>query len=220
MLQYLNSLNPLEYAQYEAFRRSTIRADLVAKFVASCLIQIEEERFSQRANAKDFLVQGHESAKETEARLQIRPLSRLEENSGNTVSNINLDDLVEPGAAPEIAIAVSSLAKAYAQRLIQTSRSIAAAQGHDDHEPLLPSHVLEAYRQRSQAGLDPGFFLQPRFFQERLGSSLPFVRPDSVLLSTMDHTLKPMATLAAQELYDQMISKSVINSTVEDETST
>jgi hypothetical protein len=231
----------MEYAQYEAYRRSTFRGDLVSKFVASCLIQIEQERFAQRANSKDFLSshgdnsvnvttrQLQENDKEEELlelRLNLHPIERQRpdrENTGSDVEgdNLQLDPLVEPHTAPDITIAVSSLAKSYAHRLIQASRSISAEQKYDEHAPLLPTHVLEAYRQRSQSGLDPGFFLQPSYYQNstivlnglqrrRNGliqcyTSNSFVCPESDATLKTNRVMKTMGALASQELYDQLV---------------
>ena len=242
MLKVVNSLNPLEYAQFEAYRRSTFRADLVSKFVASCLVQIERERFAQRANAKDFWgaptsgctfhasgipMQDEKEEKELELRLSVHPPQRYNGEGDDDTSSLGhdllLDHLVEPQAAPEITIAVSSLAKSYAQRLIQASRSHASEQGYDIHAPLLPLHIMEAYRQRSQAGLDPGFFLQPSFFQtsstgsisRKFGvgktASVPFVCSHSDIVSRSNRVLKPLAALASQVLYDQVIAKNSIS---------
>jgi len=243
MLHYLNTLNPLEYAQYEAYRRSTFRGDLISKFVASCLIQIEQERFAQRAHAKEFLTSQESFSSHAippsqdtkkmkkkndehflELRLNVQPTQRYHdiENCINPLDDLQLDPLVEPHAAPEITIAVSSLAKNYANRLIQASRSVASEQGYDEHAALLPTHVLEAYRQRSQSGLDPGFFLQPSYYQNStttLGglkrrkygigynhvSSCTFICPESDATNRSNRVFKSMATLASQELYDQLV---------------
>jgi len=240
MLQFLNSLNPMEYSQFEAYRRSTFRGDVISKFVASCLLQIEQERFAQRVNAKDYLVSRNTSVidqkKEVhplELRFNVHPPQRfhdgdVDDDNASKVEALQLDPLVEPHAAPEITIAVSSLAKSYAQRLVQASRSVASEQGHHEHAPLLPSHVLEAYRQRSQAGLDPGFFLQPSFYQHsttwnggqrrgRPSASCPFVCPESDSICRSNRVLKSLATLASQQLYDQMmISTDTPSVTVDD----
>ena len=70
-----------------------------------------------------------------------------------------LRDMVAPETEQEVTAVVSALAKLHAQRLVAAARRLATAEGHPLHEPLRPHHVVRAKRYRTEAGLDPGFFM-------------------------------------------------------------
>jgi hypothetical protein len=108
--------------------------------------------------------------------------------------------MVAPGQADEITVVVSTLAKAYAQRLVTAARRVAAAEGLEESQPLQPSHLLKAHHSRIQAGLDPGFFLQkPRATAVMESSSAV-----AAALGIVDkNELARNAALAAQEEYDK-----------------
>jgi hypothetical protein len=110
--------------------------------------------------------------------------------------------MVAPGQADEITVVVSTLAKAYAQRLVTAARRVSAAEGLEESQPLQPSHLLKAHHSRIQAGLDPGFFLQkPRATAVAESSSAV-----AAALGTVDkNELARNAALAAQEEYDKYI---------------
>jgi hypothetical protein len=101
-----------------------------------------------------------------------------------------LSEVSAPGQADEICIVVSTLAKAYAQRLVTASRRLANNSSSD--EPIQPEHILQAFHDRQAAGLDPGFFLQ--------------AAPSStkVLLKDDVYKRKRLAALKAQEDYDKL----------------
>jgi hTAFII28-like protein conserved region len=80
----------------------------------------------------------------------------LIDEHGETKRSPILSELVAPGHAEEICIVVSTLAKAYAQRLVTAARSFAGA----PTEPIEPEHILQAFQQRQGRGQDPGFFFQ------------------------------------------------------------
>lgn len=100
-----------------------------------------------------------------------------------------LSELCAPGQADEICIVVSTLAKAYAQRLVTAARRLTDSSAD---EPIQPEHILQAYHNRQANGLDPGFFLQ--------------AAPSStkVLLKDETYNRKRLATLKAQEDYDKL----------------
>ena len=70
-----------------------------------------------------------------------------------------LRDMVAPETEQEVTAVVSALANLHAQRLVAAARRLATAEGHPLHEPLRPHHVVQAKRYRTEAGLDPGFFM-------------------------------------------------------------
>ena len=70
-----------------------------------------------------------------------------------------LRDMVAPETEQEVTAVVSALAKLHAQRLVAAARRLATAEGHPLHEPLRPHHVVQAKLYRTEAGLDPGFFM-------------------------------------------------------------
>ena len=85
----------------------------------------------------------------------------------------------------------------------------------------MPYHILNAHRQRSQNGLDPGFFLQPSLYQNSIvyhnnqmkfgigkqyPTTLSFISNGSDVLSQSHRSLKPLAALASQEMYDEIVS--------------
>ena len=125
--------------------------------------------------------------------------------------------MVPPGQADEITIVVSTLAKAYAQRLVTAARRVAAAEGADESTPLTPDQVMKAYHSRVQAGLDPGFFLRKPKVSNAVAESSAAV---AAALGTVDtYALQRSAALAAQEEYDNYI-KSKEDSMDVDETGT
>ena len=68
-----------------------------------------------------------------------------------------LSEVCAEGQAEEITIVVSTLAKAYAQRLVTAARRL----GKRNYQgPVQPTEILKAYEKRRLLGLDPGFFLQ------------------------------------------------------------
>jgi len=99
-----------------------------------------------------------------------------------------LSELCAPGQAEEICIVVSTLAKAYAQRLVTAARRLA----ENPNQPTTPEHLLQAFHDRQAKGLDPGFFFQPA--PTKTKSAL---KEDS-------YQRKRLAALKAQEDYDKL----------------
>ena len=116
-----------------------------------------------------------------------------------------LSEVCAPGQAEEITIVVSTLAKAYAQRLVtaarrqqqsETSKSNSNNSNNNPNSttPIQPHHILQAHREREQQGLDPGFFLQP-------APSEVNVSVDQE--STNKYDQLRLATLQAQENFEK-----------------
>lgn len=97
-----------------------------------------------------------------------------------------LSELCAPGQAEEITTVVSTLAKAYAQRLVTTARKLAPTNGSIE-----PQHIMKAYEERRAQGLDPGFFLQP----SQSGTT--------IVLKDESYERRRLAALQAQEDYDK-----------------
>lgn len=125
---------------------------------------------------------------------------------GQRVSTVNnnsspqLRDLVIPQQAHEIGLVVSTLAKAYAQRLVTAAIAERNKSQHvNSIEPLASEHILKAHESRQAQGLDPGFFLQAR--QDYLMLSSTTARTNTT--GTADD-IDRLAALAAQEEYDKL----------------
>ena len=213
MSQILSTFTTQEQDRFAAFRRSAFKGDVVSNYVAFCLAREEEKRYAQREGA---------------ARMLGVPLDAIGSSStssgrGSKTRSVHfrgkngeprLSNLVAPNCAQEITVVVSALAKAYAQRLVTAARRVADAEGYPSEEKLLPQHYREAYQRRVQAGLDPGFFLQP---PQRRVASVPEVgvnRRASAAVHKLDkYQIRLAAARAVQEAYDA----SVGNTTEENE---
>ena len=100
-----------------------------------------------------------ESSASTTATSTCSSTASASATSPTTVAAPPLRDMVAPETEQEITAVVSALAKLHAQRLVAAARRLATAEGHPQNEPLRPYHVVQAKRYRTQAGLDPGFFM-------------------------------------------------------------
>jgi len=151
MAQILSTLTNSERERFDAYRRSTFRGDAIAKYVAYCLTSTEETIHSRQWKMKMN---------------QNTPSSDLRHSS--PLAHRELKHLVaaetylnrHSNPAQEIQIVVSTLAKAYAQRLIVAARKVATSSNHPQNESIQPEHLKDAYFQRVRIGVDPGFFLQ------------------------------------------------------------
>ena len=202
MTKVLSTFNRLEQSRFEAFRRSTFRGDAISQYVAHCLAASHELAYARQLKTRLYL-----GALDTTR----QPHCPYVKNNGTsndtrttaaaaTLKKRSLNDMVPPGQADEITVVVSTLAKAYAQRLVTAARRVAAAEGTDETQPLQPSHVLKAYHSRVEAGLDPGLFMQkPRVAIVKETSATV-----AAALGTVDvNDLQRSAALAAQEEYDK-----------------
>jgi hypothetical protein len=97
-----------------------------------------------------------------------------------------LSQVCSPGQAEEITIVVSTLAKAYAQRLATAARRLVEA-----NQAIEAKHILNVYDGRRAQGLDPGFFLQPAR------------SPTTIVLKDESYDIRRMAAMQAQDEYDK-----------------
>jgi|EP00979_Chaetoceros_neogracilis_P001801 hypothetical protein len=74
-----------------------------------------------------------------------------------------LSEYVAPDTSSQIIVAVTTIAKIYAQRLVKSARDLKTEKNNGDDGALLPENILEAYHQRVKAGIDPGFFMHGDF---------------------------------------------------------
>ena len=123
-----------------------------------------------------------------------------------------LADLVAPGAASKITSVVITLAKINAQRLIRSARAIATAEGYSEDQKILPRHLMEAHRVRTQ--YMNGFFMQPPLNQPKGVSHSTGVRSASLdsnfaaALGKLDkNQIQYQAALEAQTIYDEIMSQ-------------
>ena len=100
-----------------------------------------------------------------------------------------LSEVCAPGQADEICIVVATLAKAYAQRLVNASRRLADS---SSEQPIRPEHILQAFHDRQAKGQDPGFFLQAAPLSTK------------ALLKDETYQRKRLAALKAQDDYDKL----------------
>ncbi|KAL3901078.1 MAG: hypothetical protein SGARI_006128 [Bacillariaceae sp.] len=204
MAQVLSTFSRLEQSRFEAFRRATFPRDAIAKYVAHCLIEEQHRPVSQ----------GDPIAAATESRQQqTQPRTK-------PLREPILKQVVAPGQAEDITIVVSTLAKAYAQRLVTAARrqanirstAEAAAASNDSNSQfstpdktsprkaaastqataaITPEDIIKALQERKAQGLDPGFFLQP------------WEQSQSVLVDNDVYQQKRLAALKAQDDWDE-----------------
>jgi hypothetical protein len=110
----------------------------------------------------------------------------LIDEHGETKRSPILSEVVAPGQAEEICIVVSTLAKAYAQRLVTAARTLAGS----PNEAIEPEHILQVFQERQSRGQDPGFFLQAA------GSK--------TVLKDDNYRRKRLAALKAQDDHDKL----------------
>ena len=116
----------------------------------------------------------------------------LQDDNNNKNHPPELEHLCAPGQAEDITIVVSTLAKAYAQRLVTAARAVA----EDPSQPIQPKDILKAHRERQAKGLDPGFFLQSQ--QQPSSSTAAWVTR-----SNPEFSQQRLAALYYQEQYEQ-----------------
>ena len=209
MAQVLSTFTALEQSRFEAFRRCTFQSDAISKYIAHCLTRAEERRFVHSLGMNT-----NQQPRATTSQLhQPYPLPKRE-----------LKELVAPdntlnrnsNPAQEITIVVTTLAKAYAQRLVTAARKVASTSEYPENEKLLSEHLCEARYQRVRQGLDPGFFMQPpqhfkksghasagKMLSSRNGGYDP-INGGVGTMSSDQYTMQLDAALAAQEAFDQL----------------
>jgi hypothetical protein len=154
--QTLNQFNESDHRRFEAFRRCTFSKDEISNFIAACLMHSHEIASQSRISHLNLIGSGN---------------SNYNHNYNNSINNDggddtnsmlipNLSDLVAPGSASKITSLVITLAKIYAQRLVQSARHFATtSEGYQVNKQILPRHLMEAYRGR-QHKFGNGFFMQ------------------------------------------------------------
>ena len=152
--QAWKALSEHEKDRFAAFRRSCFKRDVISKLVAHQLAAAEERLLASRESAAAMM-----GASSAQVLGLLRPRQTQSPYIKGECTPLRLDNLVAPGAAPEITAIVSTLAKSYAQRLVAAARNVATAHGYPSSDPLLPHHLRTAFEHRQAAGLDPGFFL-------------------------------------------------------------
>jgi hypothetical protein len=116
MAQVMSTFSRLEQSRFEAFRRATFPRDAIAKYVAHCLIE-EQHRPISRGVLPGNTIQSHVGPDGD---------NNPQPNSRHRHREPVLSEVVAPGQAEDIALIVSILAKAYAQRLVTAARRHAA----------------------------------------------------------------------------------------------
>lgn len=238
MSRALSTFDASEQERFEAYRRSTFAGDAVSKFVSQCLLDASEDRYKARTDARHLVNPeteegssnsfGVRTTPRIENALKTRPslIHRNNQDSGGGSDTTNghqrLAQLVATDTAPEITVVVSTLAKNYAQRLIQAARAVATQKGKSLQDAIDPTDLLDAHTHRNRAGLDPGFFgaasSGERVFASGSGpmSNCNFGGPSygnggiaAAALGIVDRNqLKLDAALAAQEQYDLLVQSS------------
>lgn len=186
MTQVLSTLNRLEQSRFEAFRRSTLPSNAVSSIVAHNLL-LHNEHLVGRQQTQGLLLGASES------------IPSKQSSGGSSRHERPLHDLVAPGHADSIVVVVTSLAKAYAQRLVAAARRVASAQGYPEDRGITVEQIQQAQDARLAAGLDPGFFLQSGTTRGVGTGKLA-----SAALGKVDrHDMLRQAALEAQEEYDR-----------------
>ncbi len=186
MAHALRALTSRQRGQFGAYRAAAFPADAVAAYVSHRLCHNEERRYVRRHGTAAVLGGGGTGEEDgaigggvgigvvphsgwgRQALRRCPYVDHVEEaaaatatavSSPTTVAAPPLRDMVAPETEQEITAVVSALAKLHAQRLVAAARRLATAQGHPLREPLRPHHIVQAKRHRTEAGLDPGFFM-------------------------------------------------------------
>jgi hypothetical protein len=244
MKQVLSTFSKLEQSRFEAFRKASFPGDAIGTYVAHCLINEQHRSVSTGGDNKSGTERGGEGNAEAvsgeaastasivsnSTRLRyLRPTTTTTTAAAATSKRKKkkpiLSDVVATGQSGDITVVVSTLAKAYAQRLVLAARkySIERRNKHkikdenennsnDDHNDeeveeediaISPEDILKAYADREVRGLDPGFFLQARGTNNNSGSSNSGCTNVNLLLTENDqrYTLNRSVVLSAQDEY-------------------
>jgi hypothetical protein len=130
------------------FMRSSLSSDAVSKYVAYCLVQHYGR--VQKCRKRGFELVGRNNGDATAP--------------SNGIASIDmplpaLSEIVASGASNQITLAVATVGKIYAQRLVKAARDVATRDKYQSDGVLLPEHVLRAYETRLRQGKDPGFYM-------------------------------------------------------------
>lgn len=151
---YYSSWTTDQQDRFAAFRRCTFRKETISNLVTFCLAREQQRRRTLHQSASQLLL--------------LNPTKSNTNNTGYDLivsprndQKVTLQDFVAPHCASEITLVVTTIAKSYAQRLVTAARQLATqSYKYPPTHKLLPQFYLQAYRQRVQCGLDPGFFLK------------------------------------------------------------
>jgi hypothetical protein len=247
MKQVLSTFSKLEQSRFEAFRKASFPGDAIGTYVAHCLIHEQHRSIStgdiDKSTSSSERGGGNEEAAvavatNTSTASIVSNSTRLRYLRPTTATATAatgerrkkepiLSDVVATGQSGDITVVVSTLAKAYAQRLVLAARkySIERRNRHkissvhdensnndDDEEEeeeeeediaISPEDILTAYADREVRGLDPGFFLQARGTKNNSGSSNSGCTNVNLLLTDTDqrYTLNRSVVLSAQDDY-------------------
>jgi hypothetical protein len=247
MKQVLSTFSKLEQSRFEAFRKASFPGDAIGTYVAHCLMNEQHRSISTGDKSTSSERGGNEEAAATVAtntsstasivsnstRLRyLRPTTATTTTTAATSTRRKqkpiLSDVVATGQSGDITVVVSTLAKAYAQRLVLAARKYSIERrsrrkisvhdensnndDDDDEEEeeeeeediaISPEDILKAYDDREVRGLDPGFFLQARGTKNNSGSSNSGCTNVNLLLTENDqrYTLNRSVVLSAQDDY-------------------
>ena len=224
MADVLGRLPPSELERFEAYKRVAFPAGALSAYVSHRLVQNEEVRYVRRSQGGSNLL-GAPPGLGIVARngMVAAALGRCPHRAGEgpaaatgggggggvAIEPPPLRDVVAPESSREICIVVSTLAKAYAQRLVAAALRVARAEGYPRGRPLLPHHLSEAHRHRVRAGSDPGFIMgggsggTDASPAGHGGAGTGLTAAGAAALGIKDgHALRLDAALAAQEEYD------------------
>ena len=188
MAQMLSTFTSTELSRFEAYQRASFSAIAVQDWLAACLMH----RLLPPNDHTSTITSSSSSSTATTTKQQ-RPLS----------------DLVVPGSHEDIGVVVATAAKIYAQRLVTAAVQLQQQQqqqhNHQQHQlhqmPLTPQHVWQAYQERQQAGLDPGFYLQANPGLQ-FGACSQTASAASASSAAAVHERKRLAAWEAQEAYN------------------
>jgi len=239
-LQTLNQFNPVEHSRFEAFKRCSLPSKAISNFVAACLLDSNKMSSRHRINQIHLIGGGGGGGSDggsdgdggsgsgsgndgnyAECYNELPPSERAAiVASGGSTTAIHLEELVAPGSASKITAVVSTIAKIHAQRLIQSARAIATNEGYDIEKELLPRHLMEAHRIRSQHG--QGFFMQSSSSSSSNACGVPSQRPldghAAVALGLPDkNRIKMQAALEAQQICDEMLNELITDEEEEEQ---
>ena len=217
MTHMLGTFNQLQQSRFEAFRRATFQRDAISNYVAYCLASCHEQAYGKSERVRQMLDKSGLGMGDPRAETAMKQSGerlvggiRLEVDRPKRMLKIaeypRLQDMVAPSQSENIVLVVSTLAKAYAQRLIGAARKVAMMeQRHGVGEALLPTDVLRAQSCLQHAGLDPGFLMMPQQESSRavVGES-DAVRAAVFGIENEYETMRN-AAFAAQEEYDRLM---------------
>ena len=238
MSKALTTFPPAEQHRFESYRRCALPSDAISTYVSHRLLHNDERRYVRRQGTRS-LVAANDVGVVPQSGLAEVALLRCPYADGTstcndvdtatawsgkggkdtsnartaTASTPPLRDVVAPETSQEVTVVVSTLAKSYAQRLVSAARRVARARGYPDTMALLPEHLVEAKQYRSEAGLDPGFFMGagaggsvPNSARTCGGDPGATAANAAALGLVNGNKLRLDAALEAQDEYDELLS--------------